>query len=243
MGKKLIALFSRSSKSAKKLNMLASLAISRIAIIKNLHTVKCSQAESDVIQLLKLGHQNQAIIRVEQVMEEQNTLDAYVLIENYCYLLVERAEMVKNSRECPAELKETVSALIFAASRCGNFPELQEIRVLFTSKFGKEFAKSSVELENNCTMIQRFSTRQLSLESIQNLLKQIAKHNGITLQLDHDEAFDISNTPKKVESHHQHTPHNTSLKLRGTLASSKLKLGLKPAFSVETRYSEFIMLY
>ncbi|CAA0814373.1 Regulator of Vps4 activity in the MVB pathway protein [Striga hermonthica] len=190
--------------------MLASLAISRIAIIKNLHTVKCSQAESDVIQLLKLGHQNQAIVRVEQVIKEQNILDAYVLIENYCYLLVERAEMVKNSRECPAELKETVSTLIFAASRCADFPELQEIRVLFTSKFGKEFAKSSVELENNCTvypkMIQRFSTQQPSLESRQNLLKQIAKHNGITLQLDHDEVFDISNTVKqKDEQLHMHT--------------------------------------
>ncbi|KAK6152887.1 hypothetical protein DH2020_012526 [Rehmannia glutinosa] len=149
MGKKLNALFGRSSKTAK-LKMLANLAISRIAILKKLHSVKCSQAKSDVVQLLRLGHQERAIIRVEHVIKEENTLDAFVLIENYCYLLGERCEMVKNSRECPDELKEAISSLIFAASRCGEFPELQQIRVLLTSKFGTHFATSAVELRNNC---------------------------------------------------------------------------------------------
>ncbi|KAI3462529.1 hypothetical protein Pfo_019192 [Paulownia fortunei] len=198
MSKKLNALLGRSSKTAK-LKMLANLAISRIAILKNLHSVRCSQAQSDVIQLLKLGHQERALLRVEHVIKEQNTLDAFVLMENYCHLLGERTEMVKNSRECPDELKEAISSLIFAASRCGEFPELQEIRGLFTSKFGKEFATSAVELRNNCgvypKMIQRLSTRQASLESREKLLKQIAKENGITLQLDH-EAFDISSKEK-----------------------------------------------
>ncbi|KAL6519568.1 hypothetical protein OROHE_017388 [Orobanche hederae] len=157
MGKKLnaLTLIGRrgiSSKTeTKRLSMLINLAISRIAIIKNLHTVKCDQAESDVIHLLRLGYQEQALLRVEQVIKEQNALDAYVLIENYCRLLVvERTEMVKNSRACPDELKEAVSTLIFAASRCGEFPELQAIRVLLTSKFGGEFAKSSVEQRDNC---------------------------------------------------------------------------------------------
>ncbi|KAL3637814.1 hypothetical protein CASFOL_018262 [Castilleja foliolosa] len=197
MGKKLDALIGRSSKTARKLNMLIKLAISRINILKNHQIVRCSQSESDVIELLHLGYQERAIIRVEQVIKEQNTLDAFVLIENYCRFLVEKTEMVKNNRECPDELKETVSTLIFAASRCGDFPELHEIRVLFTSMFGKEFAKSSVELRNNCQvypkMIQRFSTQQPSLESRRNFLRQIAKHNGIDFQLD-DEAFDESNT-------------------------------------------------
>ncbi|GFP85304.1 ist1-like protein [Phtheirospermum japonicum] len=207
MGKTLDALIGRSSKTARKLNMLIKLAISRISILKNHQIVRCSQAESDVIELLQLGYQERALIRVEQVIKEQNALDAIVLIENYCRLLVERTEMVKNSRECPDELKETVSTLIFAASRCGEFPELHEIRVLFTSKFGREFAKRSVELRNNCQvypkMIQRFSTQQPSLESRRNFLKQIAKHNGIALQLDH-EAFDNSKE-EKCEDEHVHT--------------------------------------
>lgn len=55
-------------------------------------------------------------------------------------------------RVCPDELKEAVSTLLFAASRCGQFPELQEIRVLFTSRYGKEFAARAIELRNNCAV-------------------------------------------------------------------------------------------
>jgi len=40
--------------------------------------------------------------------------------------------------------------LLYAASRCGDFPEIQEIRAVLTSRFGKEFAARSIELRNNC---------------------------------------------------------------------------------------------
>lgn len=53
-------------------------------------------------------------------------------------------------RTCPEELNEAASSLIYAATRCGDFPELQEIRILFTSRYGKEFAARAVELRNNC---------------------------------------------------------------------------------------------
>jgi len=52
-------------------------------------------------------------------------------------------------RECPVELKEAVSSLVFASSRCGEFPELHKIREILTSKFGKEFAGHAVELHKN----------------------------------------------------------------------------------------------
>ena len=51
---------------------------------------------------------------------------------------------------CPDELKEAISSLLYAASRCGEFPELQEIRAVLTSRFGKEFASNAIELRNNC---------------------------------------------------------------------------------------------
>lgn len=63
MGKKLDALLGRNSRTAK-LKMLTNLAISRIEILKNIHSVRCSQAESDVIELLQLGHDEQALVRV-----------------------------------------------------------------------------------------------------------------------------------------------------------------------------------
>lgn len=53
-------------------------------------------------------------------------------------------------RECPDELKEAICGLLFASSRCGDFPELQEIRAIFTSRYGKEFVARAIELRNNC---------------------------------------------------------------------------------------------
>lgn len=44
---------------------------------------------------------------------------------------------------------ETTSSLIFASSRCGDFPELHKIREILTSRFGKEFADHAVELHKN----------------------------------------------------------------------------------------------
>ncbi|XAR51544.1 hypothetical protein NMG60_11006198 [Bertholletia excelsa] len=190
MGKKLNALLGRYKKKPPTLKTLATLATSRITILKNLHQVRCSHARSDIVQLLNLGHHETALLRVEHVIREQNMLDALEMIENYCHLLTECVVLVENSRECPDELTEAISSLIFAASRCGELPELQEIRWIFTSRYGKDFATRAVELRNNCKVnpkiVQKLSTRQASLESRKKLLKQIASDNSITLRLEDD---------------------------------------------------------
>lgn len=59
---------------------------------------------------------------------------------------------VRARRICPEELKEAASSLLFAASRCGEFPELHELRGLLTSRYGKGFAASAIELRNNCAV-------------------------------------------------------------------------------------------
>ncbi|XP_042482846.1 uncharacterized protein LOC122063194 [Macadamia integrifolia] len=190
MGRKLDALLGRGFKTAK-FKALVNLAISRLAVLKNQRQVRSSQARSDVVQLLNLGHYERALLRVELVIKEQNMLDAFVIIESYCHLLIERAFLIANDKECPDELKESISTIIFAASRCGEFPEVQEIRNIFTSRYGKEFASRAVELRNNCgvnpRIIQKFSTRQPSLENRMKLLKEIASENGITLKLQEEE--------------------------------------------------------
>lgn len=53
-------------------------------------------------------------------------------------------------RECPEELKEAVASMLYASTRCGEFPELQEMRAIFTSRYGKEFVARATELRNNC---------------------------------------------------------------------------------------------
>jgi len=61
-------------------------------------------------------------------------------------------------RECPEELKEAMSSLIFASSRCGQLPEIQEMRGIFASKYGSEFVARAVELRNNCGVNPKVTT-------------------------------------------------------------------------------------
>ncbi|KAF3431830.1 hypothetical protein FNV43_RR26566 [Rhamnella rubrinervis] len=187
MRNKLHAWLGKTFKTSK-FKPLVALAISRLAVLKNQRQVRCSQARSDVVQLLQQGQHERALLRVEQVIKEQNMLDVFVMIEGYCNLVIERAHLIEQERECPEELEEATSGIIFAASRCGDFPELQEIRAVFTSWFGKEFAARAVELRSNCRvnhkMIQKLSTRQPSLENRMKVLKEIASENSIVLQLD-----------------------------------------------------------
>jgi vacuolar protein sorting-associated protein IST1 len=63
MGNKLDALFRRKLKTSK-FSSLAKLAVSRIVILKNQRQARLSLAKSDVIQLLNLGHQERALLRV-----------------------------------------------------------------------------------------------------------------------------------------------------------------------------------
>ncbi|KAI3516752.1 hypothetical protein L1887_15760 [Cichorium endivia] len=130
--------------------------------------------------LLKFG--------VEQVIKDQNMLDVYDMIHGYCHLLIQRINLIEQVNDCPGELKEAVSDLLYAAPRCGEFPELQEIREIMTSRFGKEFANGAIELQRNCgvsqKMIQKVSPGQSSLEYRMKMLTGIAMENGINLQLE-----------------------------------------------------------
>ncbi|KAJ0974906.1 hypothetical protein J5N97_016871 [Dioscorea zingiberensis] len=156
MGKKLNAIIGRSTKKTSKLKALFNLCVSRITILRNQHQTRCSQARGDITQLLQLGLQDRALFRAEQVIKEQNLLDVFVMIEGYCNLLTERVVLLEYQidrllhSECPDELREAISSLIFAASRSGELPELQDIRRKFADKFGREFASAAVNLLSDC---------------------------------------------------------------------------------------------
>ncbi|CAI0552484.1 unnamed protein product [Linum tenue] len=186
MGRKLDAILGRNNFKSYKFKALANLAVSRLAIFKNQRQVKLNHARSDVVDLLRLGHHDRALLRVEHVVREQGMLEVYATMEDYCNLLVERLHLIEQESVCPDELKEAISSLLFASSRCGDFPELQEIRLLLTSRYGKEFAAGAVELRNNCgvshRMIQKMSTRQPDRETRIKLLREIAAENNIALE-------------------------------------------------------------
>lgn len=64
MGRHIDALLGRNTFRASKFKPFVSLAISRLAMFKNQHLARRNRARSDVVQLLKLGHYERALLRV-----------------------------------------------------------------------------------------------------------------------------------------------------------------------------------
>ncbi|GAA0146244.1 hypothetical protein LIER_06247 [Lithospermum erythrorhizon] len=235
MGKKLDALLGRGFKT-KKFKSLVNLAIKRLGVLKKQHQSRCSLAISDVTQILKQGHHERALLRAEQVVKEQNMLDVFGMIDTYCYLLLERVSLLEHAKECPEELKEGISSLIYTATRCGEFPELQDLRAVFASRFGKEFVDRSAQLRNNCgvspKVIQKLSTRMHTIESRMKVLREIAKENDIVLQIEEDVPV-YPEKLEKIEADEKKEDQPETKKSPTSLAESPKSLFDKPSNDTE----------
>ncbi|TYI25149.1 hypothetical protein ES332_A05G031400v1 [Gossypium tomentosum] len=139
----------RSFKPAK-CKMALKLAIPRIKLMKNKREAHVQQLKRELAQLLESGQDQTARIRVEHVVREEKTVAAYNLLEIYCELIVARMPIIESQKNCPLDLKEAISSVIFASARCEEIPELKDVSKHFTAKYGKEFTSASLELRPNC---------------------------------------------------------------------------------------------
>lgn len=153
-------LLGRMTKQTARLKSLLGLAVTRLAVLRGHRQVRCAQARGDAEQLLRIGAADRALLRAEQVVREQNALDALLMLEGYCGLVVERAALVDAHRECPEELREAAAGLVYAAARCGDLPELQEVRRLLAAKFGREFVSAASDLRSGCGVNAKVSNNR-----------------------------------------------------------------------------------
>ncbi|CAH9098465.1 unnamed protein product [Cuscuta epithymum] len=175
---KILSLFHRSFNSSKCKTM-ARMTTARIKLLRNKREVVVRQMRRDIAMLLESRQDATARIRVEHVIREQNMLAANEIIELFCELIVSRLPIIAKQRECPADLKEGISSLIFAAPRCSEIPELQEIRNIFEKKYGKDFVSEAVDLRPNAgvnrMLIEKLSVKTPSGEVKMKIMKEIAK--------------------------------------------------------------------
>ncbi|PWZ58710.1 hypothetical protein Zm00014a_011996 [Zea mays] len=94
-----MGLFGKStSKQTAKLKSLVKLAAARLAVVRRPRLGRRSIARSDVGQLLSIGHLDRALVRAEQVIEEDNMLEALDVIELYCKILVEQTAQLEKPK-------------------------------------------------------------------------------------------------------------------------------------------------
>ncbi|KAK1632871.1 hypothetical protein QYE76_007186 [Lolium multiflorum] len=173
----------RGSFSASKCKTEARMAAARMKLLRNRRDAQLRKMRGDVAALLRDGRDDTARIRVEHVIREQNTMAANEIIELFCELIVTRLPIIAKQKECPADLKEGICSLIFAAPRCSELPELSRMRDLFEKKYGKDFVAAAVDLRPNAgvnnLLIEKLSVNKPSGQTKLKVLKDIAKEHQI----------------------------------------------------------------
>uniref|UniRef100_F6HRY7 IST1-like protein n=1 Tax=Vitis vinifera TaxID=29760 RepID=F6HRY7_VITVI len=169
--------------SSSKCKTMAKMAMARIKLLRNKREAVVRQMRRDIALLLQSGQDATARIRVEHVIREQNILAANEFLELFCELIIARLTIISKQRDCPADLKEGISSLIFAAPRCSDIPELLAIRDNFEKKYGKDFVSAATDLRPSCgvnrMLIDKLSVRTPMGEVKLKVMKEIAKEYQI----------------------------------------------------------------
>ncbi|KAJ1917293.1 Vacuolar protein sorting-associated protein ist1, partial [Tieghemiomyces parasiticus] len=102
----------------------------------------------EVGQLLAAGKEENARIRVERVIREDLTVEAFEIIELFCELLLARLGLLDQMKQCDPTLVEAIHSLLYATPRV-EVQELAVVRDQFAMKFGKEFVLKGAENTDN----------------------------------------------------------------------------------------------
>ncbi|KAL6844631.1 hypothetical protein ACP4OV_025290 [Aristida adscensionis] len=182
-GAAVAAVLLRRTFSASKCKTEARMAAARMKLLRNRREAQVRQMRRDVAALLRDRQEDTARIRVEHVIREQNIMAANEIIELFCELIVTRLPIIAKQKECPADLKEGICSLIFAAPRCSELPELGRMRDIFEKKYGKDFVSAAVDLRPdaavNNLLIEKLSVKKPSGQTKLKILKEIAKEHQI----------------------------------------------------------------
>ncbi|XP_074556268.1 uncharacterized protein LOC141812123 [Curcuma longa] len=159
------------------------LAVSRIKLLKNKREVLVKQMRRNLAQLLESGQEQTARLRVEHVIREEKTTSAYELIEIYCEIIDSRLPIIESQKNCPIDLKEAVSSVIYASPRCADIPELMDVSKHFTAKYGKDFVKAALEIRPDCgvsrMMVEKLSANAPDIQTKIKVLNEVAREHGI----------------------------------------------------------------
>eukprot|EP01094_Clydonella_sp_ATCC50884_P023496 TRINITY_DN5652_c0_g1_i2.p1 TRINITY_DN5652_c0_g1~~TRINITY_DN5652_c0_g1_i2.p1 ORF type:complete len:190 (+),score=53.11 TRINITY_DN5652_c0_g1_i2:38-571(+) len=161
-------------------------AIVRIKIQRNKKNALIENERRIIAGLLKDGKDENARVRVEKIIKEQHTLDAYEELYIHLEELLQRAQSLKASNGLPEDLREGVCTVIFASPRV-KIAELTTLREQFTVKYGQLILQDAFLNRNDCInpkVFQCLSVSPPSEAEVLLLLNEIAKQHGVAWEAD-----------------------------------------------------------
>ena len=160
-----------------KLKSHLKMAVHRIALQVNKKTAAQKHAKREIATLLAEMKDEKARIKVEHVIREDFTIEALGLLELLCELTHERSKYIASEKTCPPDLKEAIASLIWASNRV-DVAELDEVKIQFTLKYGKEFSEESINNAANTVnvrLFQKLSVTPPSAFLVIRYLEEIAR--------------------------------------------------------------------
>ena len=165
--------------------MHLKLAINRLRLQRNKKQQAIKVQRHEIASLLTLGKEDSARIKVEQIIQEDNVLEAYDVLELYCELLSARMQIIVASVECPPDLVEAVVTLIFASSRV-EIPEFAQLRDDFILKWGREYVLLHMNNESsqaNTKVVSKLSIAVPDRSLVLGYLRTIASEHSLEVDL------------------------------------------------------------
>ncbi|TDH66330.1 hypothetical protein CCR75_006811 [Bremia lactucae] len=178
--------------NVNKLKPNLMMAVHRIGIVKNKKANAALAQRQEVARLLMDGKEEKARIRVEGIIRDDFTIEAYEILELLCELLAERANLIKTEPDCPYEMREAVCTIIWAASRT-EIPEFAEVKKQLTKKYGQDFKAAAIRNLDGCVnerVILKLSVQPPSAYLVVNYMKEIAKKYKVNWEHDDTEVTD-----------------------------------------------------
>mmetsp|Transcript_31470 Transcript_31470/g.41623 ORF Transcript_31470/g.41623 Transcript_31470/m.41623 type:complete len:366 (+) Transcript_31470:121-1218(+) len=126
--------------SSTKLKVNLKMATTRMQLAINKKTNAIKIAKKDIAGLLAEGKEEKARIRVEPIIRDDFTIEAYEILSLITELLTERMRIIESQKECPPDLVEALSTLVYASDRI-DVQELIEVKKQIKLKYGKAFVQ------------------------------------------------------------------------------------------------------
>ncbi|CAK9151347.1 unnamed protein product [Ilex paraguariensis] len=137
----------------------------RLKLLKNKRCSIVRQLRDDMAELLRHGHDESVFNRVELLFKDESVVAVYDLLDHFCELILVNLSYIRRHKDCPNDINEAVSSLIFASARFGDLPELLVIRKLFGERYGKRFEMTALELLPG-NLVNRQIKENLSIKSV-----------------------------------------------------------------------------
>ncbi|GLT75106.1 hypothetical protein SLA2020_468560 [Shorea laevis] len=170
-------------RKASQCKKLARRVRCRLKFLKIRRYSMVKQSRQDIAQLISNGLHETAFCRAEELFRDQNLLAAYDLLDHFCESIIIHLPHIRRQRNCPNDIKEAVSTLIFAAAWCGDLPELQKIQRLFRERYGQKFTNAAIELhpghQVNTQLRERLCLKSIPDNVKQSLVDELVKDYGI----------------------------------------------------------------